>query len=66
MDNNQGIEVTEQMVRAGLHTLLYEYDNSFDPIENNAEGFVRRIYEVMQEARLQSHGQASEEIESRP
>ena len=50
------IEVTEAMVRAGLRTLLYDYDNKFDPVENNPEGFVTRIYEVMQEARLLSKG----------
>ena len=47
MDKGDAIEVTEAMVRAGLHTLLYEYGNRFDPIENNAEDFVTQIFEAM-------------------
>jgi hypothetical protein len=50
---------------AGLHTLLYEYGNRFDPIKNNAEGFVTRIFEAMSEAQSQSPDQVSEVIESR-
>ena len=66
MDKIQGIVVTEAMVRAGLHALLYEYGNSFDPVENNAKDFITRIYEVMSEARFQSPDQVSEVSESRP
>lgn len=66
MDNNQGIEVTEAMVRAGLHTVLYEYGNKFDAMENDAEHFVTRIFEATHKAQPQSDDQAFEVSESKP
>ena len=66
MDNDNSIEVTEAMVRAGLHTLFYEYGNKFDAMENDAEHFVTRIFEAMRQAQPQSRDQVSEVIESRP
>lgn len=65
MDKDNSIEVTEEMVRAGLHTLFYEYEGKFDPIENDAHHFVTRIFEVMQKAQPQSPNQVSEVRESR-
>lgn len=53
------IEVTPQMIRAGVDVLFREYGSCFDALEGDADDFVLRIFTSMAEARPQSLGRAS-------
>ena len=59
MSDSKSIEVTEDMVNAGLRILFVEYHNKFDPLENDARHFVTRLYLGMQLAQQQSHHQVA-------
>lgn len=54
MEKSRSIELTESMIQAGMKTLSVEYNNAYDPIENDARHFVVRIYLSMQKALAQS------------
>ena len=47
------IEITPEMVKAGVAALFFEYDGSFDPAESNPEVFVTQIFLAMSQARYQ-------------
>lgn len=59
----KNIEITEAMVRAGLRVLSNDYNNSFDPLENDARHFVSRLFLEMQKAQSQSPGLTAGEHE---
>lgn len=54
------VEITPQMIEAGIRVLFTEFEGKFDAIDNDAGIFVERLFAIMEEARIRDNQESDQ------